>query len=134
MDPDDDEGVLAANEAFYLAFASRNVDAMDELWARERPVTCVHPGWDMLVGRPAVMASWRAILRSENPLIEASAARVQLLGRVAYVLCFEGVRGEAPVLVATNIFIREEDRWRLVHHHAGQLASPRAPESPPPVN
>ena len=36
--------VLFANDAFYLAFANRDYDAMDVIWARDAPVTCIHPG------------------------------------------------------------------------------------------
>ena len=54
--------VLATNEAFYAAFAGRDVDAMEGLWALHAPVACIHPGWHALTGRGAVMASWRGIL------------------------------------------------------------------------
>jgi hypothetical protein len=40
----DREQVLFANEAFYRAFADRDIDAMDALWARGEPVLCIHPG------------------------------------------------------------------------------------------
>src|SRR5690348_3483190 len=55
--------ILLANDAFYAAFADRDDEAMDALWARGALVACVHPGWPPLVGRDAVMASWRGILR-----------------------------------------------------------------------
>ena len=47
-----------ANEAFYVAFSTRDLEAMDALWARQAPVTCIHPGWNALTGRDAVMESW----------------------------------------------------------------------------
>jgi hypothetical protein len=34
----DERAVLAANAAFYRAFAERNVDAMESLWAHSVPV------------------------------------------------------------------------------------------------
>ena|SRR5438552_8289822 len=123
---DDELAVLTANESFYAAFARHDLARMDELWARQRPISCLHPGWSVLVGRDAVMASWRGILRSEDMVIEATAPRAFILGDAAYVLCFEGVGGEPPILVATNVFAREDGAWRMVHHQAGQLA--RAPE------
>ena len=58
----DEEEVLRANESFYAAFASRDLGAMDSLWARESPVACLHPGWNLLSGRDEVMRSWRGIL------------------------------------------------------------------------
>ena len=122
-----DADVLAANATFYEAFATRDYAAMDEIWARDQPVTCVHPGWSILVGRPRVMSSWRAILGSNNPRIVASGAQAMVVGDAAYVVCFEGASGEPPILVATNIFARENGRWRIIHHQAGQLA--RTPDT-----
>ena len=65
MTADTDAAVLAANAAFYSAFATRDMTAMSELWAAEAPVACTHPGWPVLLGRDDVLASWRGIL--ENP-------------------------------------------------------------------
>ncbi|MEK6609286.1 MAG: nuclear transport factor 2 family protein, partial [Myxococcota bacterium] len=53
--PDEDD-VLAANESFYAAFAARDADAMEALWATGVPVACVHPGWDAIRGREDVVA------------------------------------------------------------------------------
>ena len=44
---DENRALLAANEAFYRAFASRDAEAMAGLWARTVPVACIHPGWDV---------------------------------------------------------------------------------------
>jgi hypothetical protein len=126
----DEVRVLAANDAFYQAFATRDFGRMDDVWAAEHDVTCIHPGWSPLVGREAVMSSWRAILRSDNPRIEASAARAWVHGETAYVVCFEGTRGETPLLCATNYFVREQGAWKMVHHQAGHLA--QAPEAATP--
>jgi len=125
----DELSVLRANDAFYDAFAARDAGLMEEAWARERPVTCIHPGWPLLDGRAAVMESWRAILGAEAIHIECSAARVYLAGDTAYVVCSEGLPSEPPRLVATNIFGREAGSWKLVHHHAGHVP-PRRPVSP----
>ena len=51
----EDESVLFANDAFYNAFASSDLQAMEEIWARDAQPTCVHPGWLPLVGRRQVM-------------------------------------------------------------------------------
>ena len=109
-----------ANEAFYAAFAGRDVGAMDVVWARAHPVTCIHPGWNVLSGREAVMESWEAILSNpEQPRIVAGGAQVQILGEVAIVTCREWVAGNP--LAATNVFVREAGRWRIVHHQAGPV-------------
>ncbi len=129
--------VLDANDAFYRAFARRDVDAMEALWARRAPVACVHPGWDALRGREEVMESWRAILRGAgSPEIGCSHASAQVLGEIALVICHEHVPG-GP-LVATNVFVREDGGWRLVHHQASPLATdaeePGEPDPDEPLN
>ncbi len=127
------EEVLRANEAFYDAFASGDIEGMDELWARALPVACVHPGWEPLHGREEVMASWRAILLGGNvPPIRCEEPRAFLVGDAGYVTCIERIRGEP--LVATNIYALEDGVWQLVHHHASAIADEARgiDETPPP--
>ncbi|MCA9678197.1 MAG: nuclear transport factor 2 family protein [Kofleriaceae bacterium] len=119
--------ILAANQAFYDAFVHEDADAMDALWARRAPVACVHPGWSALLGRDQVMASWRAIMAGGAPPIRASRPRVHQVGDVAYVVCDERI--DDGRLVATNVFVREDNAWRLIHHHASEVSALAAPEN-----
>ncbi len=48
--------ILAVNAAFYAAFADRDVEAMDNLWARQCEVACLHPGWEANRARSRVLA------------------------------------------------------------------------------
>ena len=121
--------VLDANSAFYRAFARRDLQAMEELWATGAPVACVHPGWDALRGREAVMASWTTLLEGDAPAISCSSASAHVVGEVAWVLCRERIPG-APPVAATNVFVRERGAWRICHHHAGLVAQAED-ESPP---
>ena len=130
----DELAVLRANDAFYEAFAAHDAERMDEVWARDRPVSCIHPGWTLIDGRAAVMASWRSILAANPIEIECSAARAYVAGDAAYVVCCEGLQAEPPRLVATNIFERELGEWKLVHHHAGHLPPQRAAAPSGPTN
>jgi hypothetical protein len=114
------EAVLFANEAFYQAFAGRDIDAMDRLWARGGPVACIHPGWSPLVGRERVLASWRAILANPaSPAIRCRRPRAFLHGDSAFVICYEEIEG--AVLIATNLFVREGREWKMTHHQAGPV-------------
>lgn len=124
----DEEAVLQANQAFYTAFANGDFPAMDALWSAEAPVACVHPGWSPLVGRKDVMASWEALLRGPPP-IRPGPATAFVYDGAAFVLCLELI--EQTVLSATNIFVREPEGWRLVHHQAGPSHDATAPEDPP---
>ena len=113
------EALLRANREFYRAFAGGDFVAMDRIWADHQVVLCIHPGWELLRGRDRVMASWRGILRRPMP-VRARDEAAELLGEVGVVTCVEVLpQGE---LVATNVFVRELGRWRLLHHHAGFIA------------
>lgn len=129
------EEILFANEAFYQAFADGDAAAMEALWARDLPVACLHPGWEPLYERNAVMASWRAILQ-DPPAVACRAPRVFDYGAVAFVICFEVIRDNA--LLATNHFAKEEGRWMMTHHQAGPTrAKPPADpdrDAPPTIN
>ncbi len=120
--PTPEAEVLSANEAFYAAFNRHDMQAMEDIWSSRADVACVHPGWDALVGRREVLHSWRAILSSpEAPDVECMSAMAHVVGEVAYVVCNEVLPGAE--LCATNVFVREAGMWKLVHHHAGPVAS-----------
>jgi ketosteroid isomerase-like protein len=124
--------VLFANEAFYHAFAMRDVAAMAELWAEDAPLACIHPGWNPVTGHEAVLASWRAILESPNaPEIRCHAARAFLYGECAFVICFEEIGG--TFLVATNVFVARDNGWKMVHHQAGPASAPPQDAADPPA-
>ena len=110
--------VLIANERFYEAFRSRDEGEMDAVWAQDVPIGVIHPGWRALVGRDEVMASWRAIFRNPRaPEVRCESPVVLLMGDVATVICTESLPEGS--LVATNIYVKEADGWRMSHHHAG---------------
>jgi hypothetical protein len=109
--------VLAANDAFYKAMREGDYAAMERLWAERRTVTCTHPDWHMLVGREAVMESWRVILTEhEPPEIWPTEAQAIVTGSTAMVLCSERIGGLE--LVASNGFVREGLRWRVLNHQS----------------
>src|SRR5262245_5599596 len=62
----DRETALFANAAFYAAFGTRDIKAMEDVWSRDQPVSCIHPGWPVVHGRTEVMASWSGILANRN--------------------------------------------------------------------
>lgn len=106
---------------------------MAALWTQSHPALCVHPGWDVLRGREAVMDSWRRILSNPNaPKLEGTDVDVALVGaQVAIVTCREGAPGRGAGIVATNVFVLEGEDWRIAHHHAGPLAEPAPPSERP---
>ncbi|MCA9822761.1 MAG: nuclear transport factor 2 family protein [Dehalococcoidia bacterium] len=118
--PADDE-VREANAAFYRAFNTKDLAAMNAIWAEEAAVTCVHPGWFLLEGRDLVLESYQGILGNvAQPRIVVGGVIATTYGDLAVVVCREFVGG-APLL-ATNLFVREGGEWRIFHHHSGPVA------------
>jgi ketosteroid isomerase-like protein len=118
----DREAVLFANEAFYRAFADRDIEAMERLWGKVEPIACIHPGWPALVGRAEVLGSWtRILVNPEAPTIDCLRPQAFVFGETAMVICYEVIQKQA--LVATNLFRREKDGWKLVHHQASPAPS-----------
>lgn len=129
----DDDAVLAANDAFYRAFESLEIDRMRALWLSSATISCIHPGWAALVGWPAVMESWEQIFAGTLSMrFTLSDVSVHVAGDAAWVLCVENIEsrqvdGAAAARVqATNVFQRRDGRWHIVHHHGGPLFGPRA--------
>jgi ketosteroid isomerase-like protein len=119
--------VLEANRRFYRAFSEGDYDSMNQLWAEHAPTACAHPGMGVIVGRSAILGSWKQILRqTAGWTMSCRAARVHLLGDVAFVTCLEANGDQPAHLVATNVFLLESGHWRMVHHQAGPLSQPVA--------
>lgn len=121
------DAMLFANEAFYLAFAARDMAAMEKVWSETAPVACIHPGWGALTGRDDVLESWAAIIANpDSPDIGVHASVAHLYGDVGFVVCYEEIAGQ--YLIATNVFVRDGSVWRMVHHQAGPTAAVPDPD------
>jgi len=115
------EQVLFSNEAFYLAFSQKDVQAMDGIWSRNAPLVCVHPGWQRLTARADIMASWQGILGNpEQPGMDFQEPVVHDYGSMQLVTCYEVL--PAGVCMASNGFVLEGDVWKMVLHHSGACA------------
>ena len=128
----ENEVILGVNDAFYEAFSSCNLKAMEGIWAVATTICCIHPGWAPIFGRDAVIESWEKIFwGSETFDIFCNNAQEIIYGKVALVACQEVLsQGQ---LIASNLFVFENNVWRLSHHHAGPLGhfapSPKASEA-----
>ena len=117
----DDSAIIAANAAFYSAFAAGNVTELTRLWADDDGISCIHPGWPAIIGRRAVLGSWSDILQNASlPRIAMAQPRAIINGDSGWVVCIEIVDGTP--FAATNHFRRIEGAWRLVHHQASPIA------------
>jgi ketosteroid isomerase-like protein len=124
--------VAAANAAFYAAIESGEVAQIEAVWDDADDVSCVHPGWPLVRGRSRVSRSWAVILANTAYLqFFPTDVDVTVAGDVAIVGCehsvlarisdSEGGLGETARVVATNVFRRRDDGWRLWAHHASPV-------------
>jgi uncharacterized protein (TIGR02246 family) len=130
----DHREVEAVNTAFYQAFESADLDAMLDLWLEDPEALCVHPGALPVRGTSAISRSW-ALIMANTPYIQffLTDVEVSVLDGVASVTCTENVltgdeRTGPDVFggaraVATNVFVRTDQGWRLWIHHASPVLS-----------
>ena len=116
--PDDIEA------SFYEALQTGNLDRLMACWADEDEVVCVHPGGQRLLGSAAIRASFEALFANGTLQIKpvqvrrvtSLASAMHNLLEVVNVLTPQGPRH--AYVIATNIYHRTPQGWRLVAHHA----------------
>ena len=124
----EETAVIEANDAFYRAFESLDIDNMTAVWAREEVVRCVHPGWGMLQGWADVMTSWERIFDNATMMhFVITEAEVSVEGDWSWVACTENLTQVMDGQVVesrvqtTNVFRKRNDRWLMVHHHGSPI-------------
>jgi ketosteroid isomerase-like protein len=117
--------VEEANARFYRAFETLDIAEMDRVWVHGEHARCVHPGWPLLRGWNAVRTSWQRIFENTGEMrFTLADVNVTVGGDVAWVTCTENILSEVSgrvavtAILATNLFERGVDGWRIVHHHA----------------
>ena len=122
------EEVTHANEQFYHAFESLDIAAMDQIWAHQEYVTCIHPGWSIRVGWPAVRDSWVIIFNNTFSMeFHLTELQVQVAEDIAWVICTENItsrveeNAQKSRVIATNLYERIEGSWKIIHHHGSPL-------------
>jgi ketosteroid isomerase-like protein len=110
--------------AFYDALQAGDIDKLMACWADEDDIVCVHPGGPRVVGAAAIRAAFDTMF--SNGSIRAWPERVrkvESLGSAVHnvferieVMTPEGPR-EAWV-IATNVYHKTAQGWRMVAHHA----------------
>ncbi len=110
--------------AFYEALQKGDIEKLMACWADEDEVVCVHPGGPRVVGVGAIRAAFDAMF--SNGTIKATPVRVRKIESLASavhsvlenieVMTQEGPR-EAYV-IATNVYHKTAQGWRMVAHHA----------------
>ncbi|MGO4457994.1 nuclear transport factor 2 family protein [Streptomyces sp. NBC_00925] len=134
MSRTDIEAVEEVNATFYEAMERGDFDALSALWLEDE-ISCVHPGWPVLSGRGEVLRSY-ALIMSHTEYIQffLTDTKVALIGDTALVTCTENILSGGPsgeagelgplvgqLVVATNVFRRTPEGWRLWSHHGSPV-------------
>ena len=115
---------VAAEAAFYTAFAELDLAGMRKVWVDSADASCIHPGAALLQGIEDIMTSWASIFdSSQAPQVEPRLVQASMDRNLAVHTVAESIStgsGESSALVmATNVYARTEDgSWRMLAHHA----------------
>ena len=124
--------------AFYEALQKGDIELLMACWADEDDVVCVHPGGPRLVGVGAIRAGFEAMFAHGTiraridrvRKVESLASAVHNVLEHVEVLLPDGPR-EAFV-IATNVYHKTAQGWRMVAHHASPGTSKEVQESDVP--
>jgi len=125
---EDQAAIEKINSGFYKALEACDIKAMDEVWLQEPWVRCVHPGSELIVGWDEIRQSWEEIFRNTRGMrLSISNLFIKVMGEVAWVECTENIAtffdqgftsGQA---LATNLYLKTQQQWLMIHHHASPL-------------
>jgi ketosteroid isomerase-like protein len=109
---------------FYEALQRGDIDRLMAVWSDDDEIVCVHPGGPRLVGAAAIRASFETIFANgavdaqperQRRVLSHSSAVHNVLERVQ-VMADDGP--QSAWVIATNVYLKGAQGWRLVCHHA----------------
>lgn len=109
---------------FYESLQRADLDRLMAVWADDDEIACVHPGGPRLSGHAAIRASFEAIFANGPvPLQPRGLRRLQALGcavhhLVEHIRVVEAQGERSAWVLATNVYVKTAQGWRMVAHHA----------------
>ena len=110
--------------AFYDAIARADLEGLMALWADDEEIACIHPGAPRLQGHAAIRESWELIFERGPVHIRPRHLHVTHNMMCAVHSVVEEVKRpddpdwqEAHIL-ATNVYLKTPQGWRIVLHHS----------------
>ncbi len=111
-------------QQFYEALQRGDLERLMAVWSDDEEISCVHPGGPRVVGATAIRSAFEAIFA--NGAVNARPEKVRRLQTHAcsvhsvlehiQMLTTEGL--QSGWVVATNVYLKGAQGWRLVSHHA----------------
>jgi len=109
---------------FYEALQQANIDKMMACWADEDDIVCINTEGPRLVGSAMIRAAFESLFASGsiaarpeqiNKVESLTSAMHNLVERVVF-MTTEGQ--QETFAIATNVYQRTPQGWRMVAHHA----------------
>ncbi|MEP7298238.1 MAG: nuclear transport factor 2 family protein [Burkholderiales bacterium] len=122
--PDDIE------QQFYEALQHGDIERLMAAWSDDEEISCVHPGGPRVVGAGAIRAAFESIFA--NGAVNARPEKVRRLQTnscavhsvLEHIQVMTDQGPHSAWVVATNVYLKTAQGWRLVSHHASP-GSPR---------
>ena len=119
---------------FYEALQRGDLEKLMALWSDDDEIVCVHPGGPRVIGAGAIRATFEAIFSHG-----AIAVHVEKVKRVESAGCavhnvleridIVSTKGaQTAWVIATNVYMKTTQGWRMVLHHATPGSSQELPE------
>lgn len=114
----------AAEEAFYSALNRFDLEQMMTVWDDDDAVYCIHPGGQRISGPLAIRETWRMLFDSGAKLQVQTVHATSLCTpdmEVHSVMQHVSIVGDDrlhPPIMATNVFRKGEQGWKMIVHHA----------------
>ncbi|NEX60681.1 YybH family protein [Noviherbaspirillum galbum] len=121
--------------AFYDAISRADVEGVMSLWADDDEIVCIHPGAPRLIGHASIRAAWESIFEQGGVQIRPVQVHVSQNMSTAVHNIIEEVH--RPVsrkpdihILATNVYMKTPQGWRIVSHHASVVPGEAPPDVP----
>lgn len=120
LDGDADE----IETAFYEALQSGDIDKLMACWADEDDIVCIHPGGPRIVGAIAIRATFESMfsagsIRAWPQQVRKTQAMASCVHNVLEKVEVLGPEGPVQAwVIATNVYHKTAQGWRMVAHHA----------------
>ena len=114
----------AIETQFYEALQKGDLEKLMSCWADEDDIVCVHPGGPRLIGSASIRAAFEAMFTNGTIAVRPehvckveslTSAMHNVIERIA-LHTTDGT--QEAVVVATNVYQRTPQGWRMVAHHA----------------
>ena len=110
--------------AFYDALQNGDIEKLMACWADEDEVICIHPGGPRVVGAVAIRATFEAMfatgsIRAWPQQLRKTQGMASAVHSVLERVEVLGPDGPAQAwVIATNVYHKTTQGWRMVAHHA----------------